>query len=167
VLYPRWSNPGTAKSMCGESQPALCGGQRLFFMTTAVHAEFTAVGFCTRRHFPQPPPPSLSTPQQSQSGPRASESASEAAPTIQSFSPYLAPPCFAGSIGAYWGAALYSRGLQGWSVGASQLSPLQSQKWVLLRVPIHPPLPVPPPVLPPPVLPPPVLPPPVLPPPWG
>lgn len=69
VEYCKLSNPGAATSKCGMPllQPFVCGGQRFFFMTTAVHDDCTASGTWIRRHFPQPPSPD--PPQQPSSGP--------------------------------------------------------------------------------------------------
>jgi len=111
-------------SKCGvsASHPAELGGQRLFFITTAVHSGCSDASFCTRRHLPQPPtPPSLpSTPQQPSSGPSSAERASEAAPVSHMASPYTGPPKSFGSWGPYPGGLTYRAALHGCSVSASQ-----------------------------------------------
>mmetsp|Transcript_108614 Transcript_108614/g.350632 ORF Transcript_108614/g.350632 Transcript_108614/m.350632 type:complete len:234 (-) Transcript_108614:165-866(-) len=103
VDHCRLSKPGAATSKCGSPapQPLLHGGQRFFFMTTAVQSGCRESGFCTSAHLPQPPtPPSLgSSPQQPSSGPMRAERASEAAPVSHIFSPYSGPPKSAGSCG--------------------------------------------------------------------
>mmetsp|Transcript_66827 Transcript_66827/g.155241 ORF Transcript_66827/g.155241 Transcript_66827/m.155241 type:complete len:241 (-) Transcript_66827:550-1272(-) len=104
VDHCRLSKPGAATSKCGSPapQPLLHGGQRFFFMTTAVHSGCSESGFCTSAHLPQPPtPPSLwSAPQQPSSSPMSADSASEAAPVSHILSPYAAPPKSPGSCGA-------------------------------------------------------------------
>mmetsp|Transcript_45156 Transcript_45156/g.104396 ORF Transcript_45156/g.104396 Transcript_45156/m.104396 type:complete len:236 (-) Transcript_45156:229-936(-) len=103
----RFSYPGTATSMwsLGASQPGLAGGHRPFFMSTAVQSVRAADGLRMSKHLPQPPPPSLSLPQQSLSGPSNAETASETLPVSQSRSPCEeGPPKSAGSVGAYWEA---------------------------------------------------------------
>mmetsp|Transcript_26029 Transcript_26029/g.81880 ORF Transcript_26029/g.81880 Transcript_26029/m.81880 type:complete len:252 (+) Transcript_26029:734-1489(+) len=103
VDHCRLSKPGAATSKCGSPapQPLLQGGQRFFFMTTAVHSGWRESGFCTSAHLPQPPtPPSLgSAPQHPSSAPMRAERASEAAPVSHMASPYAGPPKSAGSCG--------------------------------------------------------------------
>jgi len=78
--------------MLGSSQPELHGGQRFFFMTMAFQLDWTASGFSTRTHLPQPGLPE-SEPQQPSSSPSSAASSSDAAPVIQSCSPSAdAPP---------------------------------------------------------------------------
>mmetsp|Transcript_157943 Transcript_157943/g.383510 ORF Transcript_157943/g.383510 Transcript_157943/m.383510 type:complete len:219 (+) Transcript_157943:431-1087(+) len=129
VLYWRLSKPGTAKSMWNlpSSQPKLHGGQRFFFMITTIQSLLAAVWVLTSRHCPQPPPPPLSAPQSLTSGPRMSETPSEAAPVIQIFSPYTLPPWWSGFMGAYCGGEMYLSLTQGFRYAASQPWPLQSQ----------------------------------------
>mmetsp|Transcript_6993 Transcript_6993/g.20614 ORF Transcript_6993/g.20614 Transcript_6993/m.20614 type:complete len:230 (-) Transcript_6993:179-868(-) len=117
----------------GRAQPVLQGGQRFFFIITAMKWGLFAWAVLTRRHWPQPPPPSLSEPQKLASGPMESETWSEAAPVIQSFSPYKAPPKSLGSAGAYWTGETYLLLSQGLRKAASQPWPLQSQKCVAAK----------------------------------
>lgn len=100
VEKAKLSNPGTAMSKWAlpASHPLLHGGHLFFFITMKDQSALTASGFCTSTHLPHPVL-SLSLPQQPSSGPSSSANVSEAAPTIQPFSPCSAPPCSSGSTG--------------------------------------------------------------------
>lgn len=126
----KFSYPGTAIFMwtLGASHKGLVGSQRLFFITTAVHSAILAVGLRTSKHWPQPPPPFLSDPQQRASGPSFAESSSDADPVSHNRSPYQGPPKSAGSAGAYCGAKMKRLTSNGLMTIESQSAPLQSQK---------------------------------------
>jgi len=95
VLYCRLSYPGTAMSMWRDPgpQPFDHGGHLFFFIMIADQSEFTAVGFRSSRHLPQPPLLSPSTPQHAASAPSIAERSSLAAPVTHIFSRCsLGPP---------------------------------------------------------------------------
>jgi len=127
IFTPR-SKPGTAtlRWKPPSPHPGSHGWHRFFFMTTAVQF-LSASRFLISMHLPHPPAPPVSEPQSFASGPRNFDTASDTAPVIHSFSPYLLPPWAAGSMGAYSGGDTYLLASQGCKCVASQLCPLQSQ----------------------------------------